>query len=81
MLSHAKLVVGIPCITSPGNMAFWLRLCKVEAADADAAAELGTMEKAAASGAAACDAFFRDWNLRLMQQVRAASCCWCALCR
>ena len=69
VLGQAQLVVGIPSITSPGNLAFWLRLCKVDPADADAAAQLHTMERAASSGAPAAAAFFRDWNLRLMQQV------------
>ena len=69
MLGQAKLVVGIPSITSPGNMAFWLRLCKVDPADADAAAQLHSMERAASSGVRASTAFYRDWNQRLMQQV------------
>ena len=72
MLGRVTLVVGIPVITSPGNLAFWLRLCKVDPSEPDAALELQRLEKAAAQGATPSAAVFRDWNLRLMQQVRLA---------
>ena len=68
-LRAAGLVVGVPCITSPGNLRFWLRLCGVCEQDADAAAELQQLETAAGKGPQALQDHCWAWNLALMARV------------
>ena len=59
----------MPCITSPGNLRFWLRLCSVSEQDADAAAELQRMEAAAAKGSEALHEHCWAWNQTLMSRL------------
>ena len=61
--------MGVPCITSPGNLRFWLRLCSVNEADPDAAAELQRLDAAAARGPQALQEHCWAWNLALTERV------------
>lgn len=65
----AKLVVGLPMLSSPGNLRFWAALCGCSVQDADLAALLADFEHAAAAGKLQLQRFCYEWNADLLCKV------------
>ncbi|KAK9824200.1 hypothetical protein WJX72_008491 [[Myrmecia] bisecta] len=65
---HTRLVIGMPIISSTGNLDFWLRLCNArgQPGAADLLQHFGSKE---AEGRVQFWAFCRQWNRRLVEQV------------
>ena len=62
-------MVGLPMLSSPGNLRFWITLCGCSVQDADLAAMLADFEGAAAAGKPQLRDFCRDWNADLLRKV------------
>lgn len=70
-LGQAKLLVGCPMVSSPGNMRFWLNLC--QAAKAPGAEEtIQGFSAAAKAGKEVSRAYCLQYNTELMQKVKLA---------
>lgn len=70
-LHPPQLVLGMPIISSAGNLDFWLRLCGARGLP-EAAALLASFPQAGdgSGGKAAHAAAVHDWNASLIQRVR-----------
>jgi hypothetical protein len=69
LTQDTKLVVGLPMLSSPGNLRFWITLCGCSAQDPDLAALLADFERAAAAGKPQLRNFCREWNADLLRKV------------
>ena len=69
LIQDTKLVVGLPMLSSPGNLRFWITLCGCSAQDSDLAALVAAFEGAAAAGKPQLRDFCREWNARLLRKV------------
>ena len=79
LTQDTKLVVGLPMLSSPGNLRFWITLCGCSAQDPDLAALLAEFEDAAAAGKPQLRTFCRKWNADLLRKVPLCAlpcCCW-----
>ena len=75
---QAKVLAGVPIITSIGNLQFWLRLCGVDGGGADAEAVLRSFPTLSSVGDAAArteeyQCAVREWNIKFLQWVREKS--------
>lgn len=68
-MQDTRLVVGLPMLTSPGNLRFWAALCDCPRGDAGVAAVLADFERAAAAGKPQLRQFCREWNADLLRKV------------
>lgn len=62
-------MVGLPMLTSPGNLRFWAALCGCSREDEGLAAFMADFERAAAAGKPQLRQFCRDWNSDLLRKV------------
>lgn len=70
MIRDTRLVVGLPMLTSPGNLRFWAALCDCPRGDEGIAAVLADFERAAAAGKPRLQQFCREWNADLLRKVQ-----------
>lgn len=68
---EARLVVGLPMLTSPANLAFWATLCNCWGVDG-LDAVMADFKAAEAAGKPQLRQFCRAWNADLLQKV----CVW-----
>ena len=70
--SAADIIVGMPLLTSPGTLRFWIQLCNAPV-HGEQAALLEDWERAHRSmPSAEFEAFALDWNRQLAHKVRTA---------